>query len=221
MQKWFAFFIGMAVSGFLAVIIISTKPWTATGLSRAIGIAMILLVFLFTFLLVMAFYKKISTADGKPGFHTPAMLFLLGAGCFLMAGIFSNKTLRDTTIDVQLHDNFFVVSGWTVVNAVIALFLFFGAVYHFFQRITGHRMNRKMGVIHFGISFVTADLLFFLYDSLHISATTKTDGIIQSGWSSFYAIRQLHLYIEVIAVFAIAAQILFLVNFFYSVRKVK
>ncbi len=219
MQKWLAFFIGMAVSGFLAVIIISTKPWTAAGLDRLIGIAMIGLVFVFTFLLVLAFYKKISSSDGKPGFHTPAILFVLGAGCFLLAGILSNKTLQDTTMDIALRDTYFVVSGWTVVISVICMFLFFGAVYHFFQRITGRRMNRKMGVIHFGISFVSTDLLFFLYDSLRISSAGKTDGSDPSGWAAFYAIRQLHVYIGVIAGFAIAAQILFLVNFFYSVRK--
>ena len=65
------------------------------------------------------------------------------------------------TVDVPLSDTYFVVAHFHMVMAVSPVLVVFGAIYHWYPKITGRMFNDKLGRIHFWFTFVGSYAIYY------------------------------------------------------------
>jgi cytochrome c oxidase subunit 1 len=97
---------------------------------------------------------------GAMTFETP-MLFALGCVVMFTIGGFSGLMLAITPIDFQYHDTYFVVAHFHYVLVTGSLFSLFAAAYYWLPKWTGNMYDEKLGKLHFWLSTIFVNILFF------------------------------------------------------------
>ncbi len=97
---------------------------------------------------------------GSMTFETP-MLFALGFIVMFTIGGFSGLMLGVTPADFQYHDTYFVVAHFHYVLVTGAVFSIMAAVYFWLPKWTGHMYDEKLGKLHFWLSAIFVNVLFF------------------------------------------------------------
>jgi cytochrome c oxidase subunit 1 len=93
-------------------------------------------------------------------FETP-MLFALAFLFLFTIGGFSGLMLGIVPADFQYHDTYFVVAHFHYVLVTGAAFAIMGGVYYWLPKWTGHMYNEKLGKLHFWLSTIFVNVLFF------------------------------------------------------------
>ncbi len=88
------------------------------------------------------------------------MLFALGFLFTFIHGGLSGLFLGNVSVDVPLSDTFFVVGHFHMVMGVSPVLVIFGAIYHWFPKITGRMWNETLGKIHFWITFLGVYVIY-------------------------------------------------------------
>ena len=186
-----------------------------TGLNPFLGIIFTALSIVITVLLIIFILRKIlNYLKGKISFH-PAILFAIGFFSFLFADLMTRKFYSDSTLDIHLHDTYFVIAHAHLILFLAIIFGIFSAVYYFYPVIFKRYMNSILGYIHFWVTFICAYLVFYPvhYEGL---AGMPRRYIDYSGWNSYNESSNLNEFVSKTTIVLCAAQILFLFNFFYS-----
>ncbi len=92
-------------------------------------------------------------------FFTP-MLFAIGFVSLFVSGGLSGPFLAQPTLDIPLHDTYFVVGHFHLIMGVAAIFGIFAATYYWFPKMFGRMMNEPMGKLHFWITFIGTYAIF-------------------------------------------------------------
>ena len=160
----------------------------------------------------------ISLYGGSIRFTTP-MLFALGFLPMFGIGGLTGLPLGLTPPDIHLHDTLYVIGHFHYVVAPGTILALLGGIYFWFPKATGRKMNDLLGKIHFWGTFVTMNGVFWpmliqglagmnrrLYDGGLEYAHTQD--VLQ--WNPFmsYSAWALGMF-----------QILFIINFFWSLKK--
>jgi cytochrome c oxidase subunit 1 len=185
-------------------------------------------VFVFTTLLIaipsaVKVFNYITTLWKGNIKYTPAMLFSIGLVSSFITGGITGIILADSALDIAVHDTYFVVAHFHVVMGLSAIFGMFAGVYHWYPKMYGKMMNARLGMVHFWLTLVTAYGVFFPMHFVGIGGAPRRY-YDYSVYESFDT-NQLEMILdlnEIISVFAIIgalAQIIFIFNFFYSIRR--
>ncbi|MCG6865885.1 MAG: cytochrome c oxidase subunit I [Thiogranum sp.] len=97
---------------------------------------------------------------GAMTFETP-MLFALGFVVMFTIGGFSGLMLAMAPVDFQYHDTYFVVAHFHYVLVTGAVFAIMGASYYWMPKWTGHMYDERLGKLHFWLSTISVNVLFF------------------------------------------------------------
>lgn len=97
---------------------------------------------------------------GSIRFTTP-MLFALGFLALFTLGGLTGVMLANASMDVALHDTYYVVAHFHYVLSMGAVFALFSAFYYWIGKITGKTYNELLGQIHFWSLFIGVNLTFF------------------------------------------------------------
>ena len=130
-------------------------------------------------------------------------------------------TLRSAgyvVVDVPLSDTMFVVAHFHMVMGVAPILVIFGAIYHWYPKITGRMLNGPMGHLHFWITFIGAYLIFFPMHYLGLIGVPRR--YYEMGETAFVpaSAHTLNEFITIMALVVGAAQIVFLFNLVWSIR---
>ncbi len=114
-------------------------------------------VFVFTTLLIaipsaVKVFNYITTLWKGNLVFTPAMLFSIGMVSTFISGGVTGIILADAALDISQHDTYFVVGHFHIVMGMSAILAMFAGVYHWFPKMYGRMMNKKLGFIHFWIT---------------------------------------------------------------------
>ena len=82
------------------------------------------------------------------------MLFAIGFIFTFIHGGMTGLFLGNVTVDLPLSDTMFVVAHFHMVMAIAPIMVVFGAIYHWYPKITGRMLNDTLGKWHFWISFL-------------------------------------------------------------------
>lgn len=201
--------------GFLSFIVWGHHMFI-TGMNPFIGG-----IFVFTTLLIaipsaVKAFNYITTLWKGNIHYTPAMLFSIGLVSTFITGGLTGIILADATLDIPVHDTYFVVAHFHIVMGLSAIFGMFAGVYHWFPKMYGRLMNKKLGYAHFWLTLISGYGVFFPMHFVGLAGAPRRY-YSNTEFPFLDLIQDLN---EVITVFAIIggiAQIIFFYNFFYSI----
>jgi cytochrome c oxidase subunit 1 len=154
---------------------------------------------------------------GSIRFDSP-MLFSLGVVFVFGLGGLTGLHLGTVTTDLYLHDTYFVVGHFHYTMAASVLLGGFGGIYFWFPKMFGKMMNETMAKIHFwgtmiGLNGIFFGMLMVGYGGMHRRIYNPF------VYESLQRLIPINTFITLSAVFMGAFQILFVINFLYSLRK--
>jgi cytochrome c oxidase subunit 1 len=154
---------------------------------------------------------------GKIRFTT-AMLYALGFVSLFVSGGITGLFLGQTSLDVYLHDTYFVPAHFHLIMGVAAIFGIFAATYYWFPKMFGRMLNEGLGKLHFWFTFIGVYAIFLPMHTMGIMGHPRR--YAQATEFKFLAETQpYHVFITIAAIITAAAQVIFLVNFFWSLFK--
>ncbi len=101
-----------------------------------------------------------SLIRGRVKFATP-MLFALGGVILFIIGGITGVFLSSPVLDRVFRGSYFVVSHFHYVMVGAAIFGIIAGIYYWLPRMTGRMYNERLGKIHFVLSFVGFNVLYF------------------------------------------------------------
>jgi cytochrome c oxidase subunit 1 len=149
---------------------------------------------------------------------TTAMLFTLGFVSLFVTGGISGIFLGQPALDLYFHDTYFVVGHFHMIMGVAAIFGMFAGTFYWFPKMFGRMMNEPLGKIHFYLTFIGVYAIFTPMHFLGIAGNPRR----YADFTNFEFMGKLmpvHAFMTWAAVFTAVAQILFVINLFWSLKK--
>ena len=146
---------------------------------------------------------------------TTGMMFAIGLVSLFITGGLTGIFLGNATLDIQLHDTYFVVAHFHLVMGSAAIFGMMAGIYHWYPRMFGRMLNKPLGYIHFWLTFISAYLVFFPMHFMGLAGVPRR-------YYQFTLLPEFGIWMDVNVLITIAAiigglaQVVFLYNFFGS-----
>jgi len=156
---------------------------------------------------------------GSIRFET-AMLFALGFVSLFVTGGISGIFLGQPALDLYFHDTYFVVGHFHMIMGVAAIFGMFAGTFYWFPKMFGRMMNETLGKIHFYLTFIGVYAIFTPMHFLGIAGNPRR----YADFTNFEFMGKLmpvHAFMTWAAILTATAQIIFVVNLVWSMKKGK
>ena len=165
-------------------------------------------------------FNWIATLYGGNIRFNPASLFAIGFVSMFISGGLTGIFLGNSALDIQLHDTYFVVAHFHIVMGVAAFFGMFAGIYQWFPKMFGRFMNDTLGKIHFWGTLVGAYAIFWPMHYLGIAGVPRRYYRFDN-FDTFRHFETMNQFITISAIIVFGLQVLFVINFFYSIWKGK
>ena len=208
------------VTSIIAIAFLSTIVWGhhmfISGMNPFLGS-----VFTFTTLLIaipsaVKAFNYITTLWKGNLQLNPAMLFSIGLVSTFITGGLTGIILGDSTLDINVHDTYFVVAHFHLVMGISALYGLFAGVYHWFPKMFGRMMNKNLGYVHFWVTAVGAYGVFFPMHFVGMAGVPRRY-YENTAFPMFDELTNVQVLITVFAIISAGAQLVFVYNFISSI----
>ena len=144
-----------------------------------------------------------------------SMLFAIGFISLFMAGGISGIFLARHDLSAVAVSDEFIAGHFHLVMGVAATFAILGALFFWFPKLYGRRLNESLGKLHFWLTFAGVYLVFMPMHWLGLltHANLASGGRIATIAAMLGTVRT---FITVAAILMVFAQGIFLVNFLWS-----
>ncbi|MBL0014416.1 MAG: cbb3-type cytochrome c oxidase subunit I [Flavobacterium sp.] len=208
------------IMSIIAIAFLSTIVWGhhmfMSGMNPFLGS-----VFTFTTLLIaipsaVKAFNYITTLWKGNLQMNPAMLFSIGLVSTFITGGLTGIILGDSTLDINVHDTYFVVAHFHLVMGISALYGMFAGIYHWYPKMWKRMMNKNLGYIHFWVTAVCAYGVFFPMHFIGLAGLPRRY-YTNTNFPLFDDLANVNVIITMFAIIGGAFQLVFLWNFFYSI----
>ncbi len=148
---------------------------------------------------------------------TVPMLFAIGFIFTFVNGGLTGLFLGNVTVDVPLSGTYFVVAHFHMVMGVSPILVVFGAIYHWYPKITGRMFDETLGKVHFWATFLGTYAIYLPMHYLGILGVPRR--YYAYGDSISFIPESVHIaneWITISAVFVATVQLVFLYNLIWS-----
>ncbi|MGN6491350.1 MAG: cytochrome c oxidase subunit I [Agriterribacter sp.] len=210
------------IASMFAIALLAFLVWAhhmfVTGLNPFLGSVFVLLTLLIAVPSAIKVFNWLTTLWKGNIRLNPGMLFSIGFVSMFISGGLTGIFLGNSTLDLHLHDTYFVIAHFHIVMGVSAFMGMFAGIYHWFPKMYGRYMNNTLGYIHFWVTIVAAYVIFWPmhYEGFAGMPRRYYD---YSGWESFKHFVELNRVISFAAILSFLVQLLFIFNFIYSIFK--
>ena len=157
-------------------------------------------------------------------FTVPMLNSLAFVSMFVIGGL-SGIFMANAPVDIYIHDTYFIVAHIHYVVFGGSVFAIFGGIFYWFPKMFGRHMNSTLGKIHFWITFLAFNGVFFPMHILGVGGHMRR--IANPMQYEFLQQMQpisaqpINVFITISAFILGAAQFLLLINVFWSIFRGK
>jgi cytochrome c oxidase subunit 1 len=176
------------------------------------------LPFMYSTLLVaiptgVKFFSWVATIWKGKLTYPAAMLFVLGGIISFLLGGLTGPPNATVSVDLHLHDTYFIVGHFhdTIFGGFV--FPFFAALYYWFPKATGRRMNEFWGKVHFWL--MTPSFFILTLGMMRIGLLGMRRRIVD--YDPALNFDSTHLVLTIAGYLIGLAVLIFIINFFYSI----
>jgi len=144
-----------------------------------------------------------------------AVLFSFGFLTMFLFGGITGVILAQPVLDFQLHNTYFIVAHFHYVMFGGSAFAGFAGIYYWYPKMTGRKLDERLGVLSFVLLYIGFNLTFFPQHDLGLRGMPRRIETYDShlGWNFLNLLSSIGAYI---AGLGVAVSV---VNFFVSFRK--
>jgi cytochrome c oxidase subunit 1 len=160
----------------------------------------------------------ISLWGGSIRFNTPMLFALAFLPMFGIGGL-TGLPLGLSAPDIYLHDTYYVIGHFHYVVAPGTIFALFAGIYFWFPKATGRKMSEFLGKLHFWPSLIFMNGIFM---PMMIQGLAGVSRRLYDGGQLYDFTEPVMHYNKMMSHSAwglALAQIPFVINFFWSMRK--
>jgi len=186
-----------------------------TGLNPFLGIVFLVLSLLIFVPVVFFSFRWVARQSLWP---TPATAFIFGLFVLLVEDLMNTVNNRTSTLDIQLHDTYFVIAHVHLIFFFALLFLAFAAVYFVFPKVTGRTMNAAMGYIHFALTLIAVYFLCWPFNYTGLAGMPRRYLDYSNGVSLDEFSGTNHFAMQAM-ILLVCGQVVFVANLVWSLAK--
>lgn len=186
-----------------------------SGMNPALGTGFMISTMVIAVPSAIKTFNWLGTMWGGSMVFTSAMLNTLAFVSMFVIGGLSGIFMANTPVDIFIHDTYFIVAHIHYVVFGGSVFGIFAGIYYWFPKMFGRMMNETLGKIHFWLTFVAFNCVFFPMHILGVGGMMRRI-YNPTQYEFLLPLQPINVFITISAIFLGLAQIPFVINFLWS-----